>query len=259
MRRMMHAAAFLLAIASQIQAQSSSDRQVRATTGSITSQRSGTAEVHNDSEMGDATATQLVTRQNNPTPNFAHRDSAPGPSHSQLASYMGCNDWSPNLWNGYACERAAITARISQHVDMQCKCFDGKCNLHAQAAGPGCGNCSSGDCSDGSCKVGSGTKLVNRYRQPMSTLYAAASNSCVATCAGNRAAPACKTSCPSTSGSYNANQTLGAISTHASSANWVESQQDASPLPDRLESPKINSKTGSFSILNPQPSNVAIR
>lgn len=256
---MMHAAALLLAIASQIQAQSSSDRQVRATAGSISLQQSGTAEVHEDSEMGDATATQLVTRQNNPSPNFAHRDSAPGQSHSQLASYMSCNDWGPNLWNGYACERSAIAARISQHVDMQCKCFDGKCNLHAQAAGLGCGNCSSGGCSDGSCKAGNGTKGVNRYRQPISTLYAAASNSCGAPCAGNRAATACETSRPGSSGSCGNNQTLGAISTHASSANWVESQHDVKPLQDRDESPKINSKKGSFSILNPQPSNVAIR
>ncbi len=259
MRRMMHAAAFLLAIASQIQAQSSSDRQVNATTGSNSSQPLRTAEVHEDSEMGDATATQLVTRQNNSAPNFAYRDSAPGPSHSQLASYMSCNDWSPNLWNGYACDRAAIAARISQHVDMQCKCFEGKCNLHSQAVGPGCGNCSSGSCTAGSCNAGIGTKVVNRYRQPMSKLHVAASDSCGAPCAGKRAASKCITSSPTSSESCGNDQTLGANPTHPSSAIWVESQRDVNPVQNRVESPEISHKKGSFSILNPQPSNVALR
>lgn len=256
---MMHAAAFLFAIASQIQAQSSSDRQVNATTGSNSPQPLPTAEVPEDSEMGDATATQLVTLQNIPAPNFAFRDSAPGPRHSQLATYMSCNDWSPNLWNGYACDRAAIAARISQHVDMQCKCFDGKCNLHSQAVGAGCGNYSSGGCTSGSCNAGIGMKVGNRYRQPMSTLHVAASDSCGATCAGKRAASKCITSSPGSGGSCGNNQTLGAIPTHPSSEIWVESQRAINPVRNRVKSPEISHKKGSFSILNPQPSNVAIR
>ena len=162
MRRMMHAAAILLAIATQVQAQYASTVSSIETPPSLQPDLSQSAEVNNELEMSDPTAKQLVHQQRHSGTQFIPREA--GRNYSQLASYMSCNDWSPNLWNNYACERAAIAARISQHVDMQCKCFEahhGK--LHSQASGCGA-------CDEGKCIVGTGPKLINRYRQPVSTL-----------------------------------------------------------------------------------------
>ena len=174
MRRMMHAAAFLLATASLGQAQTLSIKPQPAADRSVLSK---SAEAQGDLEIGGEIETQFVAKQNILAPTFIAHDS--GRPYSQLASYMGCSDWSPNLWNGYACERAATAAGVSKHVDMQCNCFDRKQRLHSRHSGLG-----GGDCSSESCKVGIGTKLANRYRQPMSTLYSAPSNVCKVPCEG---------------------------------------------------------------------------
>jgi len=122
---------------------------------------------------------QLVPQA--PQVSFIPRDS--GRPYSQLAGYMSCSDWSPNVWNGYASERAARVAIISQHVDMQCSCFECKKNcLHTHASACGSDGCSGGDCKSGVCKAKVGTKITNRYRQSISTLHAAPCESCGPSC-----------------------------------------------------------------------------
>ena len=255
MRRMMHAVAFLLAFASQLQAQSTSDLQVGTKTGSSPSIPIRQAEVNNDSEIGEANATLLVTRQNSTAPHSTARDSAPGPAHSQLAAYMSCSDWSPNLWNGYACERAAIAARISQHVDGHCKCAECKGRLHEHATGLGCSDCSNGDCSGdctlGGCKGRNGSKLVNRYRQPISTLHGMASDSCGPSCSGS--------STPCSSGNCGGVQSPVSVLTHPASSLRILTQPIAKPPRNRVATPVVNDQRNSFSTLNPEPSNVTIR
>lgn len=243
MRRKMHAAAILLAIASQVQAQSSSDSvgTEGASPFAATPSLAQPAEVQDGAEFGDAAATQFVKNQNHTAP-IAHLDK-PQQSNSQLAGYMSCNDWSPNLWNGYACERASLAARISQHVDMQCKCFDHQSHLHARASGA----CSSG-CSSGNCDVGKGAKVVNRYRQTMSTLHAAASDSC-------SVPSGCASPCNSGSGSDPCNR---AIPSHPSSAMRPLTPIIANPPRNRVATPAMDSQ-GAFSILNAQPSNLTLR
>jgi len=59
--------------------------------------------------------------------------------YSQLATFMNCNDCSPNLWNNYSSQRAALAAHHSRHVDGQCHCFDHKNCSHGQATAP-CGS-----------------------------------------------------------------------------------------------------------------------
>ena len=161
MRRMMHAATFLLVTVSIGQAQ----------TVSIESQPAADRSVLSKS---------------------AEAQDYSGRPYSQLASYMSCSDWSPNLWNNYAYQRAATAACISKHVDMRCNCFECKQRLHSHHSGLG-----SGDCSGDGYKAGSGTKLPNRYRQPMSTLYSAPSYSCNASCTG---VSGCESSIPSIQG-----------------------------------------------------------
>ena len=204
MRRMMHAAAILLAIATQVQAQTASTTPAE---------------------------TQFIPRES-------------GRNYSQLASYMSCNDWSPNLWNNYAFERAAIAARISQHVDMQCKCFESHHGLHSHASGCGA-------CNEGSCKIGTGIKLINRYRQPVSTLYAASSDSCGAACSSGCGAP---NDC-GIGGIGNVQSQGGSLSYPASAMRPMI----ANPPRDRVASPVMNDLKGSFSVLNTQPSPSTLR
>ena len=240
MRRMMHAGAILLAIATQIQAQTASTTPSLETPHSLRPDLSQSAEVHSQFEMDDAPAKQLVHQDPPAETQFNPLES--GRNHSQLASYMSCNNWSPNLWNNYACERAAIAARISQHVDMQCKCFESRHGLHSHASGCGA-------CNEGSCKIGTGSKLVNRYRQSISTLHAASSDSCGTACSSACVAPsACGTggieSVQSKEGSYPASAMRPMI---------------ANPPRDRVASPVMNDLKGSFSVLNTQPSPSTLR
>ena len=155
---MMHAAVLLLVTASQAYSQSLTDQ----------SAQSQSAEVHDDLEIKDPTSKQFVSANNPSAPEFIHRGS--GRAYSSLASHLSCSDWSPNLWNNYACERAVITSQISQHVDMQCKCFEVKHGLHSHHSGP------CGESAPHSCMAMSNKKLVNRYRQPFSTLHSASTD-----------------------------------------------------------------------------------
>ncbi len=241
MRRMMHAAAILLAIATQIQAQTTSTTSSLETPHSLRPNLNQSAEVRSQLEINDSSAKQWVHQNTPAETQFNPRES--GRNYSQLASYMSCNDWSPNLWNNYACERAAIAARISQHVDLQCKCFDSHhCKLHGQASG-----CNA--CNEGSCKIGTGSNLVNRYRQPISTLHAASSDSCGTACSSACVAPsACGTggieSVQSHGGAYPASAMRPSI---------------AHPPRDRVASPVMSDLKGTFSVLNTQPSPSTLR
>jgi hypothetical protein len=82
--------------------------------------------------------------------------------YSQLGAKMNCSDASPNLWCGYAAERAALAAKVMKHVDMQCGCCStGGCStLHSAPCESGCGG------AERSC-----SSKINRYKQPFSSLY----------------------------------------------------------------------------------------
>lgn len=243
MRRMMHAATILLVIASQTQAQTASTTSSRETPLSLSPDLNQSAEVHSQLEMSDSPSRQLVHKNIPAETQFIPRES--GRNYSQLASYMSCNDWSPNLWNNYACQRAAIAARISQHVDMQCKCFDSHhCKLHSQASG-------CGDCDEGKCNVGTGHKSINRYRLPASTLYSASSDSCGPACSS-----ACGASHHSGFGGVGIMQNQGEFPTYPASAMRP---MIANPPRDRVASPVLNDLKGSFSVLNTQPSPSTLR
>ncbi|MFN9412566.1 MAG: hypothetical protein ACK57V_09370 [Pirellula sp.] len=91
--------------------------------------------------------------------------------YSQLGAKMNCSDASPNLWCGYAAERAALAAKVMKHVDMQCGCC---------AAG-GCSTLHSAPCESGCGETGCAGKdrawttkavKINRYKEPFSSLYA---------------------------------------------------------------------------------------
>ena len=107
MRRMMHAALVFLLAASVAQAQ---PEMPPVQPAGITA---------------NSLATEFI-------PDCAHRP------YSQLATFMNCNDCSPNLWNNYSSQRAALAAHLSRHVDGQCCCFDHKNGSHGQATAP-CG------------------------------------------------------------------------------------------------------------------------
>ena len=83
--------------------------------------------------------------------------------YSPLGAKMNCSDASPNLWCGYAAERAALAAKVMKHVDMQCGCCAvGSCSsLHSSPCESGCGG------AERSC-----SSKINRYKQPFSSLYA---------------------------------------------------------------------------------------
>ena len=213
MRSMMHAAVFFLASAPLLQAQTPSLKPLPPQPSANHSLLSLSSEVHDDNEVAaeqQVPVSTMMGTQTNPV-SFIRRDS--GRPYSQLEGYMSCNDWSPNNWNGYASERAARVAVITQHVDMQCRCFDCKKNcLHNHASACGIDSCSHGDCFG---KVGS--KVVNRYRQSMSTLHVEPSDSCGATCGTSCSAQSCDAPSACSTGTcaaraiYPASQTQHAI------------------------------------------------
>ncbi len=95
--------------------------------------------------------------------------------YSQLATFMNCNNCSPNLWNNYSSQRAALAAHHSKHLDGRCWCSDCKNCSHGQSAAP-CG-------SQGCRTEGKGGRdaPLNRY---------AASTNC-----NQDGSPACKPDC----------------------------------------------------------------
>ena len=235
MRRMMHAAVLLLVTASQVHSQSLADQ----------TSRSQSAEVHDELEIRDPTSKQFVSANTHAAPEFIPRGA--GQTYPNLANYMSCSDWSPNLWNNYACERAAIAAQISQHVDMQCKCFECKQRLHSNHSSP-CGE-SAGD----RCTATSNKNLVNRYRQPFSTLHSASTDSCKKPCisVSNRPSTPCSTGGCISAGSEGANNA------YPVSHSGPIVPPLTNPPQNRVASPDIkNTRTSdsSMSILFPQPS-----
>jgi hypothetical protein len=176
MRRMMHAAAIALCFVGSAQAQNPQTRLASNSSSNPPSLVLGGAESSSNQTMV-------------PAPAVAPPEFIPFGSDrpfSQLAVTMNCHDASPALWSNYASERAAIAARINQHVDGTCKCFDGKCNLHHSACGP-CGTgstCGQGGCGN-SCESMPLSKIKkNRYKVPFSSLYSAPSEACCKSCGG---------------------------------------------------------------------------
>jgi len=123
--------------------------------------------------------------------------------YSQLATFMNCNDCSPNLWNNYSSQRAAIVAHHSKHTDGKCGCLDPKNCVHGQATTP-CGShacraeghaergatlnryVASANCEQAgrpTYKTGSDLKLgSDKRRLTFSTLHIAPSPTCGAAC-----------------------------------------------------------------------------
>jgi hypothetical protein len=244
MRRMTHATAFFLATISVVQAQSPINRTLPAFPTGDRSVLAQSAEVHNGIEIEDPSAAKYVATnasQSQLPMSIPHESGRP---YSQLASYLSCNDWSPNTWNNYACERAAIASRISQHVDMQCSCFDCKKSLHSNAYGPGCGECSTETCTTG-CKP----KRINRYRAPMSTLCSVPSDACGTACVEACATTSCATS--HSNGCQSTQSQLGPEMHPASSMRPVAPMM-ASPPRDRFANPVINNPRSALQQQNPQ-------
>lgn len=247
MRSMMHAAVFLLASAPLLQAQSLSVKPLPPQQTDTRSVFSLSAEVDEDSAMAQTpqvkVSTQLIP-QVNPV-SFIPRDS--GRPYSQLAGYMYCSDWSPNLWNGYASERAARVAVISQHVEMQCSCFESKKNcLHIHASACGGDGCSGSDCASGACKAKVGTKLQNRYQKSISTLYAAPCESC-----GSKCRSTCST--PSNRGaSTTCNSDSCAVSTLYPAAQ-TQPPMVMRPTSPLIANPVINNPRSTMNLQGTQP------
>lgn len=233
---MMRALVLVLAGCSAVQAQSLIQKPLPAFPTGNQSVLTKSAEVHDGSEMGEETAGLAQHRSQFNSPTFITHE--PGRPYSQLASYLNCSDWNPNVWNNYASERAAIARQISQHVDMTCSCFHCKQQLHSHACGGGCGECSIG------CKP----KLVNRYQAPISTLYGVPSDGCDATC---------KAKCTSGSGTVSrpcgcqrcqSAQSQNAPSMHPASAMYPM----ALPPQDRVASPMLSNPRSVVQAQNPQ-------
>jgi hypothetical protein len=186
MRRMMHAVALMLMMAPAVHAQT----QLRPLPPPPTDEIAIPAEETNlDSsiDLGESQSLRVSTSSEPPaTAQPTKHVPVPAASpelipfgsdrpYSQLAAYMNCSDASPNLWAGYACERARIAACINRHVDHQCDCSDKSRCLHKHA--------SSGCSSDAGCGIKAAVHgKINRYKQPFSTLYAAPSDSCGTKC-----------------------------------------------------------------------------
>lgn len=241
MRRMMHAAVFFLVSAPLLQAQTPSVKPLPPQPSVSHSLLSLSAEVHDNNEVvqdQQISSSTILPTQTNPV-SFISRGS--GRPYSQLAGYMSCSDWSPNLWNGYACERATTAALISQHVDMQCRCFECKKScMHNHASACGIDECSHGDCFG---KVG--TKVVNRYRQSMSTLHAEPSDFCGATCGSSCSAPSCVAPTACSTGTCAAN----AINP-ASQTQPAIGMQTSRPM---IANPVINNPRSAMNVQNGFP------
>jgi hypothetical protein len=241
MRRMMHAAVFFLVSVPLLQAQTPSVKPLPPQPSATHSLLSLSAEVHDDNEVLQDKQLPLSTTMSPLANSVSFIPRSSGRPYSQLASYMSCNDWSPNLWNGYSCERAAIVAVISQHVDMQCRCFDCKKScMHNHASACDMDGCSHGDCCG---KVG--TKIVNRYRQNMSTLHEAPSDLCGATCGTSCSAPSCVAQAACSSGTCTANAIY-----HASQTQSALGMQPSRPM---IANPVINNPRSAMNVQNSYP------
>lgn len=237
MRRMMHAAVFFLVSAPLLQAQTPSVKPLPPQPSASHSLLSLSAEVHDNNDVVQEKQVQfsaMQPTQANPV-SFIPRDS--GRPYSQLAGYMSCSDWSPNLWNGYACERAATAAVISQHVDMQCRCFECKKSCmhnHASACG-----------IDGDCGVKVRAKVVNRYRNCMSTLHVEPSDSCGTTCGTSCSAPTCDAPAACSTG------TCAAKAVYPASQTQPEiGMQPSRPM---IANPVINNPRSAMNVQNGYP------
>lgn len=176
MRRMMHAAVFLVAISSFANAQSTY-LPARTVSDSVLLTTP-------EPDPAEAGVEQPAPTTVHVAPEMMRYDAGRG--YSPLASYMSCNDCSPNLWCNYSAQRAALTAKLNRHLG-NCDCLNPMRGLHSHACGSGCeGGCGTG-CNDG-CADKCGGKIINRYRAPMATLHAAPSANCGTGLCGARAA-----------------------------------------------------------------------
>lgn len=239
----MRATVLFLASFSAVQAQSPNQGPFPSPSASDHSLLRQPSEVQNGNQTGGETAGLLQHPSQPVSPTWIASPSER--PYSQLAGYLNCNDWSPNTWNNYAAERAAIASQISQHVDLRCSCFDCKQGLHSSACAAGCGECSTG------CRQ----KPINRYRAPVSTLFDQPSDAFGSTSAGTYTAK-CVT--PATLG-FRSNQSapgqLVQPGIHPASAMFPM----ALPPRDRVASPAINNPRPAIQLQDSQSNFQATR
>ena len=233
----MHATVLFLASFSALQAQTPYLKPLPGFPAAQHSVLAPSAVVPNGDEMGDESAGKYVSLpSSHSSPEFISHES--GRPYSQLATYMNCNDWSPNTWNNYACERAAVASRISKHVDMRCSCFNCKQGLHASAS-------TSGECSTGNCSLKCKPKLINRYKTPNSTLFNVPSDPCSAAVCSVGGAINSSCSCQSGQGHVGTEM-------HPASASRPVAPMVSLPPRDRVASPVISNPRSAIQLQNSQ-------
>ena len=237
---MMHATVLFLASFSTLQAQSPLLNPLPAYPAAQNSVLAPSAEVHNGDEIsGESGGKYSSLPSSQSAPVFIPHES--GRPYSQLASYMNCNDWSPNIWNNYASERAAIANRISKHVDMRCCCFNCKHGLHSHAS-------VAGECSTRNCSLGCKPKRINRYKTPSSTLYNVPSDACgagICSVSGALGSPCDDQSCQDGQGHAGTEM-------HPASAMRPVAPIMAMPPKDRVASPVIKNPQSAAQFQNSQ-------
>ena len=224
MRRMMHAAVVFFAFSSFVNAQNNSS-PYNMGDQSLLIQADESSNPQPIS-MQDAPSLQFQPQVLHPT----YMQAGCNRPYSPLGVTMNCNDCCPNIWENYASERAALAAKICEHIDGRCGCLTGRHSLHSQACGP-CG----GSCGDSGCIGKKGCiGPRNRYREPFSSLYDVPSVNCGSSCFTKHSCkhgPACtELSCNSCE------------SCQGQATQWAPHPASAArvPVPTRLANPPRN-------------------
>lgn len=224
MRRMMHAAVVFLAFSSLVNAQNNSSPYNMGDQSLLV--QADEASNLQPVIMQDAPSLQLQPQVIQPT----YMQAGCNRPYSQLAVTMNCSDCCPNIWENYASERAALAAKICEHIDGRCGCLTGRHCLHNQACGP-CGS----SCGDSGCH---GKKSCigprNRYREPFSSLHNIPSVNCGSSCLSKHSSKH-DSACTDTSCN-------GCDSGQGQATQWAPHPASAAraPAPTRLANPPRN-------------------
>ena len=229
MRRMMHAAVVFLAFSSLVNAQNNSSPYNMGDQSLLI-------------RADEANSSQPMSGQDAPSLQFQPQVIQPASMqagcnrpYSQLAVSMACSDCCPNIWGNYASERAALAAKICEHIDGRCGCLTGRHSLHNQACGP-CGS----TCGElGVIGKKGCISPRNRYREPFSTLHNEPSVNCGSSCLSKhlyKYGSACTD--PSCNGCESSQGQAGQWSPYpASAARAPDTTRLANPPKDRLAVP----------------------
>ena len=223
MRRMMHAAVVFLAFSSLVNAQNNpSPYNMGEQSLLIQSDATSTSP---PVPMQEAPSLQIQPQILPST----HALAGCNRPYSPVAAVMNCNDCCPNIWEDYASDRAALSAKICEHINGQCHCFSGRQSLHKQACSP-CG----------SSRGVIGPK--NRYREPFSSLHDIPSKNCGNSCLSERSCnhgPACTEPTCNNCDSYQGQATQWSAPP-ASAASAPAPTRLATPPRNRLANPSVD-------------------